>query len=166
MKNKNESNTTIEINGITFTVNSDGTVPTSGTSGDTGDAPQLEMPVSLPIGSYKFSGCADGGSASTWEMFLWDDTTSSKVVADSAYDSSNAIEFDITAENIEHDITLNILVQNDIAIADEIVFKPMIRLASDTDNTFVPYAMTNRELTENIKGYFSGNTLVLQYGVN
>lgn len=28
-----------------------------------------------------------------------------------------------------------------------IVFKPMLRLASDTDGTFAPYAMTNRELT-------------------
>ena len=31
--------------------------------------------------------------------------------------------------------------------ATDLVFKPMIRLASDPDTTFVPYAMTNQQLT-------------------
>jgi hypothetical protein len=31
--------------------------------------------------------------------------------------------------------------------ANNLVFKPMLRLASDPDSTFAPYAMTNRELT-------------------
>ena len=35
-----------------------------------------------------------------------------------------------------------------ISITDDITFKPMIRDSADTDSTYQPYAMTNRELTE------------------
>lgn len=35
---------------------------------------------------------------------------------------------------------------------DNVVIYPMIRLASDTDNTYAPYAMTNRELTKTVDG--------------
>ena len=31
---------------------------------------------------------------------------------------------------------------------NNLVFYPMLRLASDPDDTYQPYAMTNRELTE------------------
>lgn len=39
------------------------------------------------------------------------------------------------------------LITSGITVSN-IIFKPMIRLASDPDATYVPYAMTNRELTE------------------
>lgn len=34
------------------------------------------------------------------------------------------------------------------SVGDASVIKPMLRLASDTDDTFSPYAMTNRQITE------------------
>lgn len=45
-------------------------------------------------------------------------------------------------------ITLQVLSDKTVNNA---VFKPMIRLASDPDNTYVPYAMTNKELTDATK---------------
>lgn len=43
----------------------------------------------------------------------------------------------------------NILIQYDNGVTyNNVTFKPMLRLATDTDDTYVPYAMTNRELTE------------------
>ena len=35
-----------------------------------------------------------------------------------------------------------------VILIDGLVFKPMIRLADISDNTYVPYAMTNQELTK------------------
>ena len=42
---------------------------------------------------------------------------------------------------------VQIVVKNGASISN-LTFKPMLRLASDPDDTYQPYAMTNRELTE------------------
>lgn len=56
--------------GVTYTVQSDGTIIANGTaSGDSKIAVSL---VNLPSGNYYFSGCADDGSASKWNVYIWD----------------------------------------------------------------------------------------------
>jgi len=45
--------------------------------------------------------------------------------------------------------------------ANNLVFKPMIRLASDPDSTFEPYAMTNRELTNVVNNELSPKSELL-----
>ena len=42
-----------------------------------------------------------------------------------------------------------IRVKNGVTV-NNLVFKPMVRLASDPDDTYQPYAMTNRQLTDNV----------------
>lgn len=44
---------------------------------------------------------------------------------------------------------LQIEIKNNVTY-DNLTFYPMIRLASDTDDTYAPYAMTNRELTDKL----------------
>ena len=46
-------------------------------------------------------------------------------------------------------ISVACVVYNGTTVND-LVFKPMLRLASDPDNTYQPYAMTNKELTDNV----------------
>ena len=46
-----------------------------------------------------------------------------------------------------NDIQISIFVRSGTTLSNAMVY-PMIRLASDPDDTYVPYAMTNRELTE------------------
>lgn len=58
-------------------------------------------------------------------------------------------------------IRIRLYVTTDTASTADITFgKLMLRLASDPDDTYVPYAMTNRELTENVAelnaGHFFG----------
>jgi hypothetical protein len=57
----------------------------------------------------------------------------------------------------------SILVQYDNGVTyNNVTFYPMLRLASDPDDTYQPHAMTNRELTENkLDNVFRSNT----YGV-
>lgn len=115
------------------TVNSDGTVIV-----DTADA-ELTANLSKTIGSfsgvsgekYILSGCPSGGSSSTWRITL----------SGVAYDYGDGFEF--TADGQAHSVI--VWVKSGQTISD-LVFKPMIRSASITDSTFVPYAPTNREL--------------------
>ena len=44
-----------------------------------------------------------------------------------------------------------IFVGTGTVITTPITFYPMIRLATDTDTTYTPYAKTNRQLTEDVK---------------
>lgn len=79
------------------------------------------------------------------------------------------VEFTITDEQISAvqngKLELNIRiyvgipssVQTDVTF-DNIVVKPMIRLASDTDDTWQPYVPTNRELNERINDTTDDNT--------
>lgn len=122
----NATNST--INGITYTVNSDGTVIADGTATadaylawDTGLSINTEMnEISAAIAKgYKISGCPDA-SASKYFVGLSS--------ANRAY----------------------IVIKNGTKVTNK-KFYPMIRLASDPDDTYAPYAMTNRELTEKVE---------------
>lgn len=131
---KNEASSAT-VNGITFTVNSDGTVSAIGTAN--ADA-ALHYPVSIPKGKYKLSGCPSGGSYSTYRIQF---QSSSRYYSD----EGNGREID---DNITH---VYMSVYNGQTV--NIVFKPMITVAdmpnSDYEH-YVPYAMTNRELTPKV----------------
>ena len=65
------------INGITFTIDKDAeTIKASGTA--TADAIIYFTIPSTVYGNLYFSGCPDGGSSSTWDVYCWDDTASAR----------------------------------------------------------------------------------------
>lgn len=115
------------VNGVTFTVNADGSVTANGTATadsyfawDTGLTLNIEInEVSVPTkNGYTISGCDDAENAKYY--------------------------VGLTSANRGY-----IVVKNGITVSNK-VFYPMLRLASDPDDTYVPYAMTNRELTEEL----------------
>jgi hypothetical protein len=125
-------------NGVTFTVDSDGTVTATGTA--TADAEFSIVGradnVAFPLGSYILSGLPSQGSATTfrWNVVL--------------YNSDDSIIFDQRSGSSPWNITLSENAKTSIFririvsgyTANNLVFKPMLRLASETDATFEPYS--------------------------
>lgn len=145
LKNTATSNT---VNGVTFTVNSDGTITANGTATENINF-NFEFPFNLN-GNYLFSGCPTDGTFGKYYVYIWDGTTNARV---KKWDGITACDSDFGNGNVECQLlaghrlfyVMNVM-QN--FTASNLTFKPMIRLASDPDSTYVPYAMTNRELTD------------------
>lgn len=121
------------INGITFTVNDDGSVTANGTA----TAQAIFWVTGSNNNRYTFdkdviiSGCPSGGSGSTYAL----GGNNVGIVTDEAM---------ITAGNA---ISVACVIYSGVTVSN-LTFKPMLRLASDPDDTYQPYTMTNRELTE------------------
>ena len=136
------------VNGVTFTVNADGTVTANGTA----NANTWLWFVSaqqggfyLPKGRYIINGCVSQASdAYNWQVYVTIAGSSTNLAVDWGHDTNGA-EFENTSES--NQLISSIWIRSG-AVLNNLVFKPMIRLATDTDDTYVPYAMTNRELTE------------------
>jgi len=125
---------TATSNGVTFTVNSDGTISTSGTASGTAVFRQYLTAADLPSGSdLILNGCPAGGNYySGYAMFL------------TASNGSGIGNTDIGSGATYTEAALANLAQMQITIrtgvnANGLVFRPMIRLASETDATFAPY---------------------------
>jgi hypothetical protein len=128
------------LDGITYTINSDGSITVSGTaSGNTGIVLADSFHLS-PNTDYILSGCPSNGATNTYSMFIVDTNDSSFVY----YDVGNGITFN-SGNHTRFKVIINII--KNVTISN-LVFKPMIRPASIADNTYVPYAMTNKELTD------------------
>ena len=113
-------------NGITFTVNSDGTITLSGTA--TAEIYRT-FHIYLPKGSYIFSSGVTE-SLSTYDTYIAKDGTTI-ARGNSILPGPN---FTLTEFS---DLVLNIRVRN--GVSPNTTLKLMARVASDTDDTFVPY---------------------------
>nr|DAM46368.1 MAG TPA: hypothetical protein [Bacteriophage sp.] len=116
------------LNGITFTVNSDGSVTVSGTA--TAQAYfKLQQSFSLKKGQYFFSGCPKGGTGATYSLYL---STSDYVFYKA--DIGNGISI-----NSEDDKTVSIVINiaKDTTV-ENLVFKPQLELGS-VATAYTPY---------------------------
>ena len=146
-------------NGVTFTVNSDGSISVSAADGATadtyfiinGDNGKYEVGK-----SYKISGCPSGGSFDTYYMYYHCRNEGNTAWVDSASDTGNGATWVSSTKDTLSQVA--IFVKNGVSISTPIVFKPMITSAEDTDDAYVPYAMTNRELTEKVQGIIDAAT--------
>lgn len=130
--------TTQVINGVTFTVNDDGTITANGTS---------TAFITFSLGSrtftagkkYKLTGSPSGSSSNTYYLVYYNGTNY-------ALDYGSGYIFR-AQDNNAHGIDL--VIRQNQTVSD-LTFKPMITLA-DMPNSdyahYVPYAMTNQELT-------------------
>lgn len=141
--------TTNTIQGVTFTVNDDGTVTANGTA--TADA-ELTLNINSPsaiqgleTGNYKLSGCPSGGGSGTYRLFA-------KGTSNSYYNDDGA-GVAISNDGIRY---VRILVGNGVTVSN-LVFKPMVT-APSYNGDYVPYAMTNKQLTDNKADKVSGAT--------
>lgn len=107
-------------------------------------------------GDYIPSGIT-GGSATTYSIiFNYKETLAgSEKSLITLYNDGN------TVKTIDSDWLLKLYLVAKAGTYNNVSLKPMIRLASDPDATYVPYAMTNQELTKAV--YFKG---VLPTGVD
>ena len=142
-------------NGVTYTINSDGTITVNG-------MPQGSSPSYIELklngnsvnvsrfcdGQHILSGCPAGGSDSTYRMYAARSTYS-------RFDYGDGV---LLTNTTLTDVRLVVYIANGYT-ANNLVFKPMIRRAEITDNTFQPYAPTNRELYEMILALQSGRSL-------
>lgn len=120
--------TTKTLNGITFTVNADGSVTVSGTA--TAQAYfKLQQTFSLKKGQYFFSGCPKGGTGLTYSLYL---STSDYVFYKA--DIGNGIS--INAED-NKTVSMVINIAKDTTV-ENLVFKPQLELGS-TATAYTPY---------------------------
>lgn len=122
------------VNNVTYTVNSDGSVKVNGTATN---AAVLVLTSTLALnGDYILSGCPSGGGTDKYELqVLGSDSVAI------ARDYGESVNF-----NTNDTVTVRLVIRQGITVSN-LIFKPMIRPASIEDDTYVPYAMTNRELT-------------------
>ena len=147
-------NVTQVIDGITFTVNNDGTVTATGTSTAlvVFDVVNTELlsPFKLNSGTYILT---DGLTASQYEgaytalTLKYTDDTVEYNVADT---SINKNQFTVDASTIK-DWYFGICIRANKTV--NITFKPMVRPASIKDATYVPYSKTNSELTVELSNF-------------
>ena len=130
--------TTQTVNGVTFTINKDSagnivSVTVNGTA--TGNAYfAIKRNVDIKAGSYVMTGCPTGGSASTYSL-------SSQI--NSAWQGSDygdGRNLNLSADgNGETASRIEIVIMNGYT-ANNLVFRPMIRLATEADSAFEPYS--------------------------
>lgn len=138
--------------GITWTVNSDGSVTANGTA--TANSTFVfrhrgeQTKFIEKNTSYIFSGCPSGGSNSTYSMAFFVKNQDDSNIA-SGVDFGDGITINMPNEDY-YGIYAFARVFSGQTVSN-LTFKPMLRLASITDDTYQPYAKTNKELTEAIK---------------
>ena len=117
--------TTQTVNGITFTINEDGTIKANGTASDRATL-FLGNNTTLPSGTYTISSGLNGASGVRFGLYtrgIYFNTNTNRTVTFS-----------------EETIIKNSYFQIDSGVTvNNLVLKPMIRLASITDDTYEPY---------------------------
>lgn len=148
-KNILKNNTTSQtVNGVTFTVNEDGSVTANGTASNTTWLALYRS--AIPMGNYILSGCPNGGGDNTYRMQLRKYSDSTDVTAK---DTGNGSRFEIEDSTIEYVVHIGVSKGRTV---NNLTFYPMIRYASITDDTYEPYSMTNKELTDSLGGLSFG----------
>lgn len=142
------------INGVTFTVNDDGTVTVNGTN--TGNSTAFfvivtkQQAVQIPDGNYWLSGCPQGGGANTFDLRWW--RYSPNI---SAYDRGSGAAVHKSGNTDESNIAIVVLAG---VTVNNAVFKPMLCASEDyaISPEFVPYTPTMREMYEIILAMQNG----------
>lgn len=149
------NNSGIVSNGVTFTVNTDGSISCSGTS--TGNAVfnvtqrEVNGGLFLPNGTYVLSGCPEGGSTSTsagaYQMIV--SRTSGNAQVNYVFDAGSGASFTVNGDDFSNDgawVRIYIVCRRTV-VSDTLVFKPMVRKSAETDTAFVSPADSNRKLS-------------------
>lgn len=149
LPNNNDSKV---INGITYTVNSDKSITANGTASSDSSL-MLYNPAISFLENGKTYIISDGGvgfeNSSGKAGIYIQKRTSSASAGDYAY-TYRGKEQSFTVDNVNYPMVQCGLYVKSGTTLNNVTFYPMIRLASNLDDTYVPYAMTNRELTDKV----------------
>lgn len=127
------NNNVYTINSVTFTINSDNTITVNGTPSENTYIEILKEDLSRYSGMI-LNGCPENGSSSTFSMFMqlnqspWE-----------RYATDNGNGATITTPLSEANSVVRCLIYAGYT-ANNLVFKPMIRLATVADPTYEPYS--------------------------
>ena len=151
----NNDATTKTDSGVLFTVNADKSVTVQRQASTTDPYSYIKLfdNKTLPTTLLKLSGCPN---VTGLTLYLYDKTTSTRY-------NQTGDEIEVTPV-AGHTYSLVIEALNSADIDTAVTVYPMIRDARITDPTYVPYAMTNRELTDEIilnRGLYFGDTITL-----
>lgn len=153
---------TITRSGVTFTVNDDGTVTADGTATENcvfiianyrnydGNETALNKIVESSSGKFRLTGCPSGGSTDTYYLQIGGGAEGHITWWGGGSDTGNGRTFDANIDGNKFYIYICRIVIVSGCVCDNLVFKPMLRDANDVDETFRPYAMTNKELTDGL----------------
>ena len=147
------------IHGITFTVNADGSVTANGTITEI-----CYLTLTEHLDTSSLAGCLINGLPIENEPGI-----AYRIHSRSSYVSlKDFVKNNDILTDVGNDVCLSIRIATEQTI-NNLTFYPMLRLASDPDDTYVPYAMTNRELTEaiaSIPTVNDGQLIIQQNGTN
>lgn len=130
--------------GITFVQNSDGTVTVSGSNTQGSGVGILTKVQMLKKGTYILSGCPSITNG-VLSLQLSDEPTLIGLIAEAK--NGQEVTFTLASDtNVKIQYYANAIA----SITGSVTIKPMIRLATDSDSTYQPYAMTNKELTKQV----------------
>lgn len=147
----------MNVNEIVWTVNSDGSITSSGTT--SADESNIVLwnrntsPLKLKAGKYILSGCPEGGSADTYSLVII--KTNGDTYEIVANDFGDGAEFELT-----EDTNVGVLCKvwsSGVTLND--TFYPMIRYASIEDDTYEPYVEDVQTQIDNLSCHemFSGD---------
>jgi hypothetical protein len=140
-------------NGVEFTVNNDGSIVINGAAtADTifalaSNVHGTSRETLLKCGSMILS----GGVSDDIYINFWN------AKGDGGNVASKTNSATITFENQSAGFNIVIIVKSG-AVADNITMYPMLRLASDPDDTWTPYAPSNKDLYDMVRALQSGTT--------
>jgi len=127
--------------GITSTVNDDGSITCTGTATASTWAAISYQPVRLVGGqNYILNGCATGGGTSSYRL---DVRTNAETLDPECpnVDTGNVPNGVSVNPSTTHDVYIAIRVANGYSFpSGGVTFKPMLRLATETDSTYEPYS--------------------------
>lgn len=128
------------VGDVTFTLNGDGSITANGTASNTIYVDLVTSQSFLGQGNYVLSGGVNAN------QFIYVNTLDSGTYIDTiARAEGEDAVFSINYSGYNQ-LTVGISITSGQSV-DHVTFYPMIRLASDPDNTYAPYAMTNQQLT-------------------
>lgn len=135
--------------GVAFTVNSDGTISATGTA--TGGNASIKLFAASS--NYEMlgkevilTGCPSNGSASTYRIQAYRMASADGSTGTYFDDGAGTDAFTVLNDASGTVGSFAVAVYENATVTN-LLFKPMVRLASDPDATYQPYAKTNRELT-------------------
>lgn len=137
--------TTKTVNGITFTDNGDGTITVNGTAEDDAHFGLTPVKTNNPYNGLILTGNISNPSIPTY--YVRDRVSNNGAFVSAFVDIGNGVTIQSVDASYGHQLQIVIKGGNTVS---NLVVKPMIRLASDPDSTYQPYAMTNKDLTDKI----------------
>lgn len=144
-----------EQNGITFTVNENGFVIANGTKTTASYNSTFNLSerrentgLFLQNGTYILTGCPSGGGTTTYEIGVAY-MNSDNVYTNYGFDDGDGLEFTVNGSYYSASgawVRIFCVLRGGTASADNLTFRPMIRLNSIKNSEYTPPSKTNRKL--------------------